>query len=417
MVELKYISEKKREHMKRRLKKDIDKTSKSNYSIIDNGYVLPALKTTKAPCFGLGGVLDKDLNFYKESGIPERFGGYYEFMEPNIERPETICFCGYLVDHWGHFLVEGIERLWFSDKNDRMVDKYVYVVENGSNRTLEGNFLEFIKLLGIENKVEIINRPQKFKRIIVPELGYKRCQCYSQDFINMLNTINNKAISCKSEFNLPKKVFLTRSKFPKAKCYEVGLDYLDNLFKMNGFELIEPERTSLKQIINILEAAEVIACESGTLPHNMLLTNNSNLIIMERQTTINEIQLDIDRIKKLNTIYVDSYVEPFPASPGIGPFLLQYTDKAAEFCKEVLGKEPSKKYRSKRYRRQSITKFLNIYKNRMSYKNYLGYWQNQYSDAYIEANQYCSKFFSDINTYSLKYRISDYLNALIEKLN
>ena len=73
-----------------------------------------------------------------------------------------MVYCGYLVNHWGHFLVEAVNRLWYALKNDQTVDKYVFFLDEGQEREIKGNYKEFFQLLKIWDKVELINTPTKY---------------------------------------------------------------------------------------------------------------------------------------------------------------------------------------------------------------------------------------------------------------
>ena len=57
--------------------------------------------------FGRGGVVDEQGQYVALSGIPERIQNAYPFENP-VYRDEKVVYCGYLVHHWGHFLIEAI---------------------------------------------------------------------------------------------------------------------------------------------------------------------------------------------------------------------------------------------------------------------------------------------------------------------
>ena len=52
-----------------------------------------------------------------------------------------MVFCGYFINHWGHFLVEAVSRLWyFIQEDNTQIDKYVFVVGENEHRILKGNY-------------------------------------------------------------------------------------------------------------------------------------------------------------------------------------------------------------------------------------------------------------------------------------
>ena len=53
------------------------------------------------------------------------------------------------------------------------MDKYVFFLKEGENREIGGNYREFLKLLGIWDKVEIICVPTTYREVIVPEIAFR----------------------------------------------------------------------------------------------------------------------------------------------------------------------------------------------------------------------------------------------------
>ncbi len=73
--------------------------------------------------FGRGGVVDSNNNYIQISGIENRIQGKYDVL--NVEkRDEKVVYCGYLVPHWGHFLIEAVACLWYLFDETLLEDKY-----------------------------------------------------------------------------------------------------------------------------------------------------------------------------------------------------------------------------------------------------------------------------------------------------
>ena len=131
--------------------------------------------------FGRGCVMDKDGKFLKLSGIKGRVGGSYEYDEPQV-KDERVVFCGYLNPGWGHFLVEGVCRLWYALKNDKEVDKYIFINREDAGNEISGNFRKFLELFGIWDKTELIDKPVRYREVTVPELAFSNMQYYSDEY-------------------------------------------------------------------------------------------------------------------------------------------------------------------------------------------------------------------------------------------
>lgn len=216
---------------------------------------------------GQGGVLDRDGSFVELSANPGRIGGIYP-MEAPESRTETVVFCGYLYQHWGHFLVESTARLWYFLKNDPAVDRYVFFLDENMPRTVGGNFREFLELLGIWDKCEFITSPVRYQKVIVPEPAYLCMQYWSEEYIAVFDAAARNVVE-NPAWEKPDKIFFTRSHFAKDSGYEFGMDALDHFFRKNGFSVLAPEKMSLSQMIFTIRNAETVATISGTLPHNI----------------------------------------------------------------------------------------------------------------------------------------------------
>ena len=351
--------------------------------VYENAVVLP-VKPDGELLFGKGGVI-ADGKYIEQSGIIGRVGGYYSFTDP-IGSDLSVVYCGYLPNHWGHFLIEGVARLWYLFEASDDIDKYVFIVDEYSSAELKGNYREFFELLGIIGKIELVDRPVEYKRVYVPELGYKPESWYSDKYLKIFECVADRAISKSGETDAQKKVFLSRAHFAKAGRTEMGLDMLDSFFRNNGYAIVYPETVSLTALINCLNSAELVAAESGTLPHNLLFARSGKKCqIMERQTTPNEFQANIDIMKQLDVTYVDCHYMIYPVSAGGGPYLLAYNRWMQTFADDNSLVPPDKKFLKDRYTSNCVRKYLKAYVRDYAYTWGLEPWMLKYSDAYYEA--------------------------------
>ncbi len=197
-----------------------------------NATVIP-LKKDKGmddKAFGYGGVISQDGCYVEESGIYDRVGGYYPFVCQN-QRDECVVYCGYLINHWGHFLLEAVSRLWYYIEKDSGNEKYVFIVKDGEEPSISGNYRRFFELLGIQDRIELINTPTQFSEVIVPELAYSRMRYYSEQFKKIFDRVCENAL--KGDFTLKpeKKIYFSRGRFSKAVGSEIGNDMLNHFFQ------------------------------------------------------------------------------------------------------------------------------------------------------------------------------------------
>lgn len=332
MIETRYMYKNSyTESFKQFASKDYLRRKKLEIKRVKKGLVLP-LKVSEAggPLLGYGGVLDSNGEYVMESaqigkgGTADRFVGKYDF-DPHkvVYSDEEVIYIGALPLHWGHFLVDMVYRFWVFNDIQNENKKIVYCA-NGQN--FKGPQLEFIKMLGIDEKrLFRIDKPTCFKEVDVPEPAYMACDYYTIDYRNIFTRVVNNldSISLQSY----EKIYLSRGHFRKAKRSEIGEKHIEDNFLRNGFHVLYMEELSLKEQIFYITSSKVIAALSGTLCHNIMFANpNTTLILLNKTHLINTHQVLINQAVGCKVVYVDVYKEPFkkfPKSYGSGPFLLE----------------------------------------------------------------------------------------------
>lgn len=301
---------------------------------VENATILPLKKGEKTDIlFGHGGVIDESGRYIPESGLEQRIWGGYECEDAEY-RDETVVYCGYLVNQWGHFLVEATTRLWYLLHEECSVDKYVFILEENSSRQIKGNYREFLELLGVWEKIELITFPVKYKEVIIPEMAYKRFSHYSDYYKEIFEFVAQNALSCieEKESNIEEKIYFSRSKLRKAKKYEFELDSMDSFFSQNNYRIVYPEELSLKELIHSLHHADVVATMSGSVQHNILFAPDGTKIQIFERFPINiDYQVQINMIKDLDVTYVDVCFPIYPTNLA-GPLILGYTKQMKSFA-------------------------------------------------------------------------------------
>lgn len=354
--------------------------------VFDNAIILPLKKfSSDSLLFGRGGVIDCEGNYVINSAIPNRVEGKYDCVISK-DVSEDVVYCGYLVRHWGHFLIEAVSRLWFIIENNPSVDKFVFFVEEDSDTHIQGNFREFFELLGIWEKVEIINKPTRYKKVYVPELAYKYNHSYSVHYKKIFDEVVKQVMNKNIIENSYDKIFLSRSQFKKAQEAEAGLEFLDNYFEKNGYKVIYPEKISLSKLIFLLQNAKEIATESGTTPHNILFGyDGQKIVIVERQTIFNAVQANIDCIRKLNVTYIDGHYTIYPVTAGYGPYILAYNELFKKFSADNGYVSPDEYFSGERYLKKCVKQYMKVYRNEYYYTWGLEDWQIKYAETIFEA--------------------------------
>lgn len=395
-VDFNYLRPKKAAHLKGWYDHPFECRTKLNIYHYNNATVLPLKRFEEdSLLFGRGGVVDKQGNYIEESAIEARVQGAYGFEDYDI-KDEKVVYCGYLVNQWGHFLVEGVCRLWYYLKNDNTIDKYVFFIDLNEDREIKGNYREFLELLGVWNRIEIINKPTKYREVVIPELSRKRRVYYSEEYNNTFEAVA-KSISIEPTWTKEKKLFMTRSGLAKAREFEFGLDMLDSFFKNNGYKVLSPEKATLSELIYYIRNTDICASIAGSASHNILFAKkNQKFIIMEKISLNDDDQPDINRLKQLESININADATVYSTNFS-GPCIFAYDGFLKKYAEDNSMLPPDAKYCRKKYIDKCFKSYMKTYLQEYGYKWYMMDWYITYNHAdYIfEAYEYGEKMFSD----------------------
>ena len=343
--------------------------------------------------FGKGGVVDCQGQYVDLSAIPGRVQHAYPFQAPDC-REETVVYCGYMVNHWGHFLIEGVTRLWYFLEQDASVDKYVFFLDEGEQRQIQGNYREFFQLLGIWDKLEFINRPTTFRRVIVPELGIHMRQGYTPKLLGVFDRIAEN-VRPQPDWETPEKIYFSRSQFQKGQPFEFGFDALDNFFAKNGYTILYPEKVPLSRMIHYIRSCQVVATLSGSLPHNMLFSRSGQKVeIIERLVISDDNQTDVNRMRDLDVVYVDANI-PVYTIDFVGPFIMGYTPELQRFAQDRGYQPPDDRYLTKKHYKSCFVRYIKSYQDLYRYNWFQDDWYGPFADSLYEGFQAGHQFFGD----------------------
>lgn len=359
-----------------------------------NAVILPLRKVDgDALLFGRGGVVDETGVYVDLSAIPNRVQGAYPFENPEYRDEKVVC-CGYLVKHWGHFLVEAVARLWYFLEGDDSIDKYVFFLDEGEQREIRGNYREFLELLGIWDKLEFINRPTAYREVVVPELAFRCRHYYSPKFLAVFDTIADH-VQADPSWHPLEKIYYSRSQLLKGSSYEFGFEVLDDFYEKNGYAILYPEQVPLSQMIFYIRHASVIATLSGSLPHNTLFAApGQNLVILERCVLNNDFQMNVNRMKELNATYIDANISLY-TTDMCGPFIMGWTRELQRYAADNGMTAPDPRFTEQKQLDRCFKRYMHSYRDQYRYRWYMEEWYCEFADYLFEAYEAGMEYFGD----------------------
>lgn len=345
--------------------------------------------------FGRGGVVDEHGDYVSLSAIPRRVQDAYPFESAPF-RDEKVVYCGYLVHHWGHFLVEAVARLWYFLEQDPSIDKYVFFLKENEEREIRGNYRMFLELLGIWDRLEFISRPTTYREVLVPELGFDCRRYYSPKFLAVFDAIAGN-VKADPGWEPLDRIFFSRSRLQKGSGngYEFGFEILDDFYSRNGYTILYPERVPLDQMIYLIRHSQEVAAVSGTLPHNMLFAApEQKVVILERCVMNNDYQVNVNRMKELHVTYVDSNIGLYTVDM-CGPFIMGYNAQMQRYAEGNGMVPPDQGFTSKKHLDRCFKQYMRSYRDQYRYRWHMEDWYAEFTDYLLEAYQEGESYFGD----------------------
>ena len=311
-----------------------------------------------------GGLLDKAGNYIDGSGLHKGMGFKYEYDETAVEyRDETAILLGVWPDIWGHWLTDNIRRLWVLKNKEFMARyghlKFIYIPY--FNNRICKNASELLEMLGGDKvKLVSINKPVKYKKIILPDECFFSMpdgdRFFTKEYTELIDDIREYAKERFVDTGI-RKVYFSYRNYSAIRA--MGEYRLEGFFGRMGYKVISPEKYSFKEQLNILLNASEFASTVGSASHNIIfLRDNTKVYLIPRNDSITKYQFALDQVHDLDITYVDSSLSLYlyPDCPWGGPFYFIISENLLRCF-------------GKKMRRMNNSRGFMIYRQ-------LGYWLN-----------------------------------------
>ncbi len=285
-----------------------------------------------------GGVCNENLQFVELSlskrvsppNFTSEFVDWFKGANPAYAKDdldfvdETVVFIGALPKHFGHYILEGLSRLWFF-LDQQNLDTYRCVCISDDD---EDRFAEFLRLFGLPaERITRVAKPTMFREVIVPEQSIRLHDFYTKEY---KATIERIMAHVHPIFN--EKVYFSKKERKNDRA--IGEGPIEAVLASNGYAVYFPEAISVGETLSVLKGCKHFLATSGTNIHNSIfLQDVSTSVCLNRSGHFHPIQTMIDRMRSLNVIYVDSCLFGIQSNWSGGPFLLFPTKYLLRFLK------------------------------------------------------------------------------------
>lgn len=178
----------------------------------------------------------------------------------------TAIYGGLAMHHVGHFLLEGLSRLWCLKRFPELPIIWHWIDLPIPHPDDRGWQKELIGLLGLAQHRHIfLRQPLRVERLLLPSPGF-----LSGQFIHALQAA---ALGCVTgpETVSGKRVWLSRSALPHQFGRVTGEDQVEALLSAQGWTIIHPERESMRRSAEFFREGELVSGFIGSAFHTLLL--------------------------------------------------------------------------------------------------------------------------------------------------
>jgi len=300
---------------------------KLRFKILENATILP--HKSVAGTAGFGGIVDANGNYVEESFVHQGITDIYTPTEEIAYSDESVIYFGMLVHIWGHCLTDNLKRVWFL--KSEVYKKYfsrLPIVYVPMWKSIIEPFAKILEILEInQDNLHPITRPVKFRQIILPDSsnlesrgGYE----FSKEYLETVSQIKNFAKKNFTPFSQKKFYFFYGTN-------DIGEEAMAEYFKTKNYELIQPEKLSFEEQLNILANCENFASTLGSISHNSIfLKEGAESIYIPRWAELNQYQFALDTLQDLNVNYIDSSLS-ICAHHFRGPFCFIVSEQLKKF--------------------------------------------------------------------------------------
>ena len=242
------------------------------------------------------GVLDSDRRVVHASvstrggdkgGLPRVTVGA---NTPYIDADVVYCCGGWTFFHFGHFLLECMNRMYPVLDSKYKDCKYVFAVLD--MQPVPEYVYQVCDLLGVPREnILVINQTTQFRTVYVPEQSFDIYR-YSSTVYARLGRKISRAVGPGAQYD---KVYVSRLKLGARKTF--GEELIQKIFEKNGYTVIYPEQMSIRDQIAAVKNCKYLAGLAGTALHLALFMQPGG----EKRTVI--------QIKRNTDIADNSYVQ------------------------------------------------------------------------------------------------------------
>ena len=241
-------------------------------TVVENAILVPGLHQD-------GGVLDGEGHVVPAANMYRKHGNVLvdglpadRDVQPESELDAEVVYLGGTIDHFGHFLLEGMARCWMLSDVDPTVPVAFQtppVFSHGSWRT------EILKALGVtEDRVLPLRQPTRIRRLIIPEPLFELSRAAHEQAADSHRLVATHILHGADVGQSDQPVYLSRRLLSPRNRFHAGESQLEDILRVNGFLVVYPETMTLKDQFRLFNGHTDIFAPQGSAAHAILFALN-----------------------------------------------------------------------------------------------------------------------------------------------
>ena len=173
------------------------------------------------------------------------------------------------------------------------------------------NFRRLLEILEINtDSIQAVTQPTQFEKLILPDSSFTVMKniglAFTAEYRETIDRIRHFAMKNRTPTSA-KKIYYFHGR------RQMGEERLAEYFKSKGYEIVQPEKFSVDEQLNILINADSFASTLGSCAHNsVFLRDGAEVILIPRAAHFTGgYQQSIEQVHPLNVNYVDSTLSFF----------------------------------------------------------------------------------------------------------
>jgi len=178
---------------------------------------------------------------------------------PSITIDEEVVYLGWLFNHYGHFLMQSLSRVWFLSELEPSI-KVVFHHPSATWARLAAWTQRMLTAFGVQpDRILTLEAPTRLRRLIVPESLFEPRSVADDQTVRVHEAMAGpyQAIAARIADGVKpsaQPLYLSRRRLPSSQRQMIGEDQLEELLQQNGFRIAYPEQMQFEEQVRLINS-------------------------------------------------------------------------------------------------------------------------------------------------------------------